>query len=116
MKTAALLFLAGLAACGYRPTAQTDTAAPGYQADLATCRDTAASDVNKRNAKTGLAWLASPVRRWGQIGDATGACMEAKGYGQVRWCTADELRTGGGNQVVTSTGVQCSDPPRRRPT
>ncbi len=115
-RMAPFLLLAGLVACGYRPVAQTETTAPTYQVDLSSCRKTAETDIDKRNAKTGLAWFASPVRRWGQIGDATGACMDGKGYGRVRWCTADELRTGGGHQVVTSNGVQCSDKPRRGAT
>ncbi len=114
MRVAVLIALAGLAGCGYRPVAQTNTAAPAYHTDLSACEDASATDVNKRNAKTGLAWFASPVRRWGQIGDATEACMTGKGYGRLRWCTADELRSGAraGNVVVTASGVQCSDPPQ----
>ncbi|MDP9095810.1 MAG: hypothetical protein M3N26_04505, partial [Pseudomonadota bacterium] len=71
------------------------------------------AEVNAHNAKTGLDWFASPVRRWTQIGTATAACMAARGHGQTRWCTADELRSGVGHPVVTSSGVQCSDPPKR---
>ena len=117
-----LALLLGLVGCGYTPPAQTDVAAPAYRTDLTACEDTASKDVNTHNAKTGLAWFASPVRRWGQISDATQACMVGKGYGRVRWCSADELRSGtrSGNVVVTSSGVQCSDPPnperRRSPT
>ena len=93
---------------------------PRIKTDLDACQDQAATKVNETNAKTGLAWFASPVRRWSQIGGATRACMAAKGYGEVRWCTADELRRGSrqGDVIVTASGVQCVDPPsadRRRP-
>ena len=116
-----LLLLAGLAACGYRPPAQTDVEAKSYQTDLAACRTSASTDVNKQNAKRALDWFASGVRRWGQISDATQACMVGKGYGRLRWCTADELKSGtrAAGVVVTSSGVQCTDPPaaeRRRAT
>ncbi len=108
-----LLALTVLAGCGYRPPAQTDVSAKPYQADLASCEDTASTDVNKQNAKKALAWFSSPVRRWSQIGDATQSCMVAKGYGRLRWCTSDELKSGtrSGDMVVTSSGVQCTDPP-----
>ena len=109
----ALAALLMLTACGYQPPPRIDTASPVYVADRDACESAAATDVNQRNAKTGLAWLSSPVRRWSQIGDATQSCMANHGYGQLRWCTADELRSGNrqGNVVVTSSGVQCSDPP-----
>jgi hypothetical protein len=108
-----------LGACGYRPPAQTDTSKPAYEADLDACGDSAASAVNRRSAKTGMAWFSSPVRRWGQIQDEVQTCMAGKGYGRVRWCTEEEMRTGSrsGTVVVTSAGVQCSEPPapeRRR--
>ncbi len=113
MRAAGLALLLALAACGYEPPRQTNTSTPTYTADLDTCRDQSASEVNTTNAKTGLAWFASPVRRWSQIDDATRSCMAGKGYGQVRWCTADELRQGSrrGDMIVTASGVQCSDPP-----
>ncbi|GAC1477627.1 MAG: hypothetical protein NVS2B11_00410 [Acetobacteraceae bacterium] len=109
------LLLLALASCGYAPSATVDTAAPTYRADQESCEDSSATDVNKRNAKTGLAWLASPVRRWGQISDGMDACMADKGYGRLRWCTADELRGGtkSGAVIVTASGLQCSDPPSR---
>lgn len=105
--------LASVAGCGYQPPAQTDVGAKSYQTDLASCRDAAHSDVNKRNAKRALDWFSSPVRRWGQIGDATQSCMATKGYGRLRWCTADELKSGtrSGSVVVTSSGLQCTEPP-----
>ncbi len=113
MRPAVAVLLLGVAACAYHPPPQTDTASPAFIADSDTCEDTAAETVNKTNAKTGLAWFASPVRRWGQIADATQSCMAGKGYGRLRWCTADELRGGNrrGNVIVTSEGVQCADPP-----
>jgi hypothetical protein len=111
--------LLALAGCGYTPPPQTDTSKPAYRADLDACQDSAAEAVNKRNAKTGPAWFSSPVRRWGQIQDGVQVCMAGKGYGSVRWCTADELRTAAksGAVMVTSAGVQCVVPPtpdRRR--
>lgn len=113
MKFLAIVPLLTLAACGYHPPPQTNTASPAYVADRDACEDKSASDVNKANAKTGLAWFSSPVRRWGQIADTTQACMAGKGYGRLRWCTADELLSGNhqGTVFVTSSGVQCSDPP-----
>jgi hypothetical protein len=104
-----------LAGCGYQPSPRVDTANPAYIADRDACEDKSSGDVNKASAKTGLAWLTSPVRRWGQISDTTQACMASKGYGRVRWCTPEELRSGNhqGNMIVTSSGVQCSDPPTR---
>ena len=123
MKGGSALAMAALllVACGYRPSAQTNTQAPSYQADLETCGDAARSAVNTQNAKRALDWFASPVRRWGQIGDSTRSCMAGKGYGSLRWCTADELKaaTRRGNVLVTASGVQCTDPPapeRRTPT
>jgi hypothetical protein len=114
-----VLLVLGLAACGYEPPAQTDVSTPTYKADLDACQDSAGKDVNARNAKTGLAWFASPVSRWGQIERTTLTCMAAKGYGNLRWCSEDEMRAGSksGNLVVTSAGIRCSEPPapaRRR--
>jgi hypothetical protein len=108
-----LVLALAAAGCADRSAAEADTSAPSYRADRDSCRDTAATDVNKRNAKTGLAWLSSPVRRWGQISDGVDACMAGKGYGRLRWCTEDELRGGKttGKVVVTASGLQCSDPP-----
>lgn len=112
---AALLLLAG---CGYNPPARTNTSAPAYEAALDACHGAAVTSVRRQNAKRALDWFSSPVRRWGQIGDAESACMADKGYGRLRWCTADELanarRTG--NVVVTASGVQCAEPPRRSAT
>ena len=112
---AALLPL-GVAACGYRAPPATDTANPAYIAARDSCAQSASATVDKTNAKTGLAWMSSPVLRWSEIGDATGACMDSKGYGRVRWCTSDELRSGThqNGMIVTASGVQCSDPPTHR--
>lgn len=113
MKTLPLACLLMLTACGYHPPPRVDTASPAYVADRDACESTSATDVNQHNAKTGLAWFSSPVRRWSQISDATQSCMASRGYGRLRWCTAEELRSGDrqGNVIVTSSGVQCSDPP-----
>ncbi len=116
LSSAALLL--ACTGCGYSPPAQTDTALSSYKTDLEACHQTAEADVSKQNAKRALTWLASPVRRWGQIGDATGSCMAEKGYGQLRWCRDDELANArrSGNVVVTAAGVQCVQPPTRKPT
>lgn len=105
---ASVLLLPG---CGYTPPPRTNTGAPQYEADLDACGTGASAAVNARNAKTGLSWFASPVTRWSQIDDRVSACMADKGYGRTRTCTAEELRTGGGNRTVTAAGVRCSDPP-----
>ena len=115
-----LLLISALlvAGCGYSPPGRTDTQAPGYKADLAACEAATPSAVNARNAKTGLAWFASPVTRWSQIGEGMNACMADKGWGRVRACTAEELRQGNrpgplpSSLVVTARGVQCADPAR----
>ena len=114
----AVLLLLSLASCSYTPPAQTNTASPSYKADLESCRDAASAAIGKQNAKRALAWIASPVRRWGQISEATGSCMAGKGYGQLRWCRDDELAAArrSGNVVVTATGVQCVEPPTKKPT
>ncbi len=104
-----------LAGCGYTPPAQTNRATPTYTADLGACEDSASSAVNQRNAKTGLAWFTSPVRRWWQLGDSVTTCMAEKGYGRLRTCTDEELRAGNRRAVmVTAAGVQCADPPDAR--
>jgi hypothetical protein len=77
------LVLAPIAACGYEPPVQADKAKPAYAGDLESCQDSAGDTVNKRNAKTGLAWFSSPVRRWGQKRDEVRNCMAGKGYGRV---------------------------------
>ena len=103
-----------LASCSPTPPPGTEGGSPRYLADREACDDAASTAVNKRNAKTGLSWFASPVTRWSQIGDATDACMAEKGWGRIRACTADELRAGGraGNLVVTAAGARCRDPGR----
>lgn len=94
---------------------QVDATSGAYRADLAACRQSSEQAVNQDNARRALRWVASSVTRWGQIGDATGSCMAGKGYGRLRWCTDEELaqarRTG--TAVVTASGVQCSEPPKR---
>ena len=107
------LSLLTLSACGYHPPPQTNTASPAYVADRDACEDKSTADVNKTDAKTALAWFGSPFHRWSQIADATQSCMAGKGYGRVRWCTPEELRSGNrqGGMIVTASGVQCSDPP-----
>ena len=97
--------------CGYSPPGRVDTGSAGYKGDYEACDASVPDSVNKRNAKTGLAWFASPVRRWSQIDAGMGACMADKGWGRTRACTAEELRAGDrARQVVTSVGVRCVDP------
>ena len=103
----------GVAACGGVAPGEGRTAA--YRTDYAACDGTVTDAVDARNAKTGLAWFASPVRRWGQIGDGVSACMQDKGWGRTRACTEAELQSGSRapNKVVTSAGVRCTDPATR---
>lgn len=76
-----LLGMLSVAGCsGYEPPTMTDRAAPQYQADLAACQEESVDAVNKRNAKTGLAWISSPVRRGSQIRAAIRDCIRAKAY------------------------------------
>lgn len=107
-----LLAAAILAACGYTPPPQANAASPAYKTDYAACDSAVPQAVNRRNAKTGLAWISSPVTRWSQIDDGMNACMAAKGWGRVRACTTNELGAGNrtGSLVVTARGVQCADP------
>ena len=83
MKRCVLLMLLSVAGCSaYAPAmpAGTDVAAPAYQADLQTCQGQSAAAVDKRNARTGLAWFASPVRRPFQVRAEIRTCLRAKGY------------------------------------
>ena len=107
-----------LSGCGGSPPVP-PAEVPQYEAERDACRTNAADAVDGRAAKTGLAWFASSVTRWSRIDDRTDACMARRGWGRVRSCTADELRTGGGNRTVTAAGIRCSDPsmpPEARPT
>ncbi len=76
-----LLGMLAVTGCyNYEPWVETDRAAPKYQADLAACQETSVDAVNKRNAKSGLDWFSSPVRRPFQIREAIRSCVKAKGY------------------------------------
>lgn len=79
-----IVVLSGLLAVtgcySYEPRVDTDRTAPKYQADLAACQETSVDAVNKRNAKSGLDWFSSPVRRPFQIREAIRSCVRAKGY------------------------------------
>ena len=85
MRRIVILFsLLAVAGCtGYEPRVETDRTAPKYQADLASCQESSADAVDKRNAKRGLDWFSSPVRRPFQIREAIRSCIKAKGYGIV---------------------------------
>lgn len=83
MKRFVLLMVLPAAGCsGYAPAMQagTDVSSPAYQADLSACQDQSAAAVDKRNAKTGLAWFASPVRRPFQVRAEIRTCLRTKGY------------------------------------
>ena len=104
--------LTALTACGTRP-APADARAAAYEADSKTCNGSVPDAVDTRNAKTGLSWFASPIRRWGQIDDGVSACMAEKGWGRTRECTAEERRTGARTVTVTAAGIRCTDPATR---
>lgn len=79
-----MIVLAGMLAVAgcvsnYAPAVQ-GAEAPGYQKDLAACQEQSTDAVDRRNAKTGLAWLSSPVRRPFQVRPEIRACLKAKGY------------------------------------
>lgn len=78
MKRIVLLALV-TAGCAYEPPVA-DRAKASYAADLQACQDTVPSAVNARNAKRGLDWFSSPVRRPFQIRAGMRDCMAAKGY------------------------------------
>jgi hypothetical protein len=82
MKRMVILYSAlAVAGCsGYEPRVDTDRTAAKYQSDLATCQESSADAVDKRNAKTGMDWFSSPVRRPFQIREAIRTCVRAKGY------------------------------------
>lgn len=76
-----LLGMLAVTGCySYEPRVETDRAVPKYRADLAACQETSVDAVNKRNAKSGLDWFSSPVRRPFQIREAIRSCVKAKGY------------------------------------
>lgn len=76
---AGVLAVAGCVS-SYAPTVQGPDAAPGYQKDLAACQEESTAALDKRNAKTGLAWFAAPVRAPFQVRPMIRACLRAKGY------------------------------------
>ena len=76
-----LALLLTLGACGgYDPPVRVELISPSYQADLAACRAGVTAAVDRENAKTALAWVASPVRRPGQLRAGLRACLTEKGY------------------------------------
>ncbi len=64
----------------YAPPMQAERRGPAYDAALAACQEAAPGAVNKRNAKTGLDWFASPIRRPFQIRAEIRACLDTKGF------------------------------------
>ena len=81
LPAAALAPLLALGACAaYDPPVRANRATPAYQADLAACRADATTAVDRENAKTALAWVASPVRRPGQVRAGLRACLADRGY------------------------------------
>lgn len=75
---AAVLVL--LAGCAGDPGVAGDRASPKFQADLKTCRASAAEQVRKEDAKRFPRWVVSPFTAPGQRHRAVRACMEGKGY------------------------------------
>ena len=75
-----LLGMLGTAGCVSSYAPATRGAGPAYQADLAACQEQSTAAVNKRNAKTGLAWFSSPIRAPFQVRPEIRACLRAKGY------------------------------------
>ena len=75
-----LVGVLGTAGCvsSYAPAVQ--GAGPSYQADLAACQEQSTAAIDKRNAKTGLAWFSAPFRAPFQVRPEIRACLKAKGY------------------------------------
>src|ERR1700712_1886079 len=80
--------------CGYTPPPSTDTSSASYKTDLAACDTSVEQAVVGQAAKRGYTWAASGVTRWSKIDDGMRSCMSGKGWGQIRTCTAEELRQG----------------------
>lgn len=76
---AGMLAVAGCVS-SYAPPLQAAQPGPAYQADLAACQEQSSTAVAKRNAKTGLAWFASPFRQPFQVRPEIRSCLKAKGY------------------------------------
>ena len=109
IRLACLLALGTLCGCGYAPPPRTDTASAKYQADYDACDSSVPDKVDRQNAKTGLSWFTGGVTRWSRIDSGMNSCMEAKGWGYTRACTADELRGAKpGSLTVTRDGIRCT--------
>ena len=76
---AGMLAVAGCVS-NYAPPLQGAQTGPAYQTDLAACQEQSTAAVDKRNAKTGLAWFASPFRQPFQVRPEIRSCLKAKGY------------------------------------
>ena len=113
MRLLPLALLFPLAACGYAPPPQTDTASAPYQTAFDACSASVPDAVDRHNAKTGLAWMAGGITRWSAIDTGMNACMAGKGWGHLRPCTPDELHHGNTTPglTVTAAGIRCSAPP-----
>lgn len=76
----ALLLAAALSACALDPNVIVERDLTAYRADLAACRASVGEDIDRENAKTGPAWVSSPVRRPFQVRAGVRDCLGAKGY------------------------------------
>ena len=76
----AVLLMALLAGCAAYEPPGLDRARPSYQADLDECQQNEPDEVDAYNAKIGLRWFVSPVRRPFQVRAAIRSCMTKKGY------------------------------------
>lgn len=76
----AILLLGLLAGCAAYEPAGLDRTKPAYQTDLVECQVNEPVVVDDYNAKYGLRWVASLVRRPFQVRDAIRTCMAGKGY------------------------------------
>lgn len=76
----AMLLLGLLAGCAAYEPAGLDRTRPAYQTDLVECQENEPVVVDEYNAKYGLRWVASAVRRPFQVRDAIRGCMAGKGY------------------------------------
>ena len=76
----AMLLSGLLAGCAAYEPAGLDRTRPAYQTDLVECQENEPVVVDEYNAKYGLRWVASAVRRPFQVRDAIRGCMAGKGY------------------------------------
>ena len=72
-----LLFVAG---CSYAPPNAADTARPGYQSDLAACRESGDKEAHRLVMSQGGLFLSYPISIFVEQHLQLGKCMRGKGY------------------------------------